>query len=329
MGVRINRGGGDFGEPAGGGPGLSAYALAVERGFVGTLDQWLATLEGEPGDDGDDGDPGSNGLGNVTGYVWNGAAYVSDPDTRVYIGPVDPRTAPGGRDVASDLWIEDGTESDPVFVYGVGLDDPDIFIDVYGVDAIGIDQEFNRSGQNALPAGWTWANQGPATFNELAGAAVIASPAAASINARVVKRAVPGLTTWACIAKHLFVGSQVTDAAHGLVLRESGTGKLLTLGYYVTGTAHSISVHTWAGPNGVLALQGSSLSPAPMGNPPYKRIVKEGTNLYSFYVSWDGRGWMPVLVGLNTTGVTYNEIGFFGHAVSGAFTDSLEWMRFR
>lgn len=31
---------------------LSAYALACKRGFVGTLDDWLASLKGEPGDRG-------------------------------------------------------------------------------------------------------------------------------------------------------------------------------------------------------------------------------------------------------------------------------------
>ncbi len=42
--------------------GLSAYDIAVQNGFVGTVDEWLASLKGESGADGKDGATGQAGL---------------------------------------------------------------------------------------------------------------------------------------------------------------------------------------------------------------------------------------------------------------------------
>jgi hypothetical protein len=61
--------------------GQSAYELALEQGFIGTLPEWLASLrvhgiqglkgdkgdkgdKGEKGEKGDKGEPGENGNGN-------------------------------------------------------------------------------------------------------------------------------------------------------------------------------------------------------------------------------------------------------------------------
>jgi hypothetical protein len=47
-----------------GAPGKSAYQIAVDDGFTGSEEQWLASLHGEPGEPGpkgDDGDPGPKG----------------------------------------------------------------------------------------------------------------------------------------------------------------------------------------------------------------------------------------------------------------------------
>ena len=43
-------------------PGKSAYEIAVEHGFVGSEEEWLASLKGEKGDKGDKGDRGEQGL---------------------------------------------------------------------------------------------------------------------------------------------------------------------------------------------------------------------------------------------------------------------------
>lgn len=53
----------------GGAIGKSAYELAVEAGFVGTLAQWLASLRGQKGDKGDKGDPGASGAQGPIGPI--------------------------------------------------------------------------------------------------------------------------------------------------------------------------------------------------------------------------------------------------------------------
>jgi len=56
-----------------GADGKSAYEIAVEEGFVGTVDQWLESLVGEPGPQGDpgaageDGAPGAQGVQGIQG----------------------------------------------------------------------------------------------------------------------------------------------------------------------------------------------------------------------------------------------------------------------
>jgi hypothetical protein len=52
-----------------GSDGLSAYQLAVNNGFVGTLQQWLLSLKGADGTIGQDGSPGTNGLDGADGYT--------------------------------------------------------------------------------------------------------------------------------------------------------------------------------------------------------------------------------------------------------------------
>lgn len=68
--------------------GDSAYAVAVSQGFVGTVDDWLATLVGPPGADGAD---GSNGADGADGS--NGADGPSAYDVAVANGFVGDEAA--------------------------------------------------------------------------------------------------------------------------------------------------------------------------------------------------------------------------------------------
>jgi hypothetical protein len=42
-------------------PGKSAYDIAVENGFIGTIEEWLLSLHGADGNNGNDGAPGTTG----------------------------------------------------------------------------------------------------------------------------------------------------------------------------------------------------------------------------------------------------------------------------
>lgn len=59
---------------ADGSNGLSAYELAVQQGFTGTLTEWLTSLQGEDGTDGTDGVNGTNGTTVVVGTTTTGDA---------------------------------------------------------------------------------------------------------------------------------------------------------------------------------------------------------------------------------------------------------------
>lgn len=50
-----------------GNDGKSAYDVAVENGFTGTVQEWLASLQGAPGQDGADGAPGRDGQDGADG----------------------------------------------------------------------------------------------------------------------------------------------------------------------------------------------------------------------------------------------------------------------
>lgn len=55
--------------------GLSAYAVAVKNGFIGSEQAWLASLQGEDGQDGADGDQGPQGPPGISGAPeWANAA---------------------------------------------------------------------------------------------------------------------------------------------------------------------------------------------------------------------------------------------------------------
>ena len=63
-----------------GDPGASAYEIALANGFEGTEEEWLLSLEGEPGKPGDKGERGAAGI-----YV--GDQEPTDADTLVWVDP--------------------------------------------------------------------------------------------------------------------------------------------------------------------------------------------------------------------------------------------------
>lgn len=56
--------------------GYSAYAIAVEHGFTGTVEEWLASLKGEQGDTGPAGPQGIQGTDDKTVDTVSGGAHT-------------------------------------------------------------------------------------------------------------------------------------------------------------------------------------------------------------------------------------------------------------
>lgn len=68
-----------------GGRGYSAYEIAVQQGFEGTEEEWLASLVGPEGSQGPKGDPGAQGPKGNTG----------DPGPKGNTGPQGPKGEKG------------------------------------------------------------------------------------------------------------------------------------------------------------------------------------------------------------------------------------------
>lgn len=80
--------------------GYSAYEIAVQEGFTGTEEEWLASLEGEDGENGQDGTNGEDGKG------WTYGEYHD------HSGKVEFYSADGLGFETSDLRGADGQDSD-------------------------------------------------------------------------------------------------------------------------------------------------------------------------------------------------------------------------
>lgn len=88
---------GDKGDTGGQGvPGKSAYEIAVENGFVGTRDQWLASLQGK------DGQPGPAGKSAYEVAVDNGFQGTRDQWLASLEGPPGPQGPEGPKGEPGD-----------------------------------------------------------------------------------------------------------------------------------------------------------------------------------------------------------------------------------
>ena len=69
--------------------GYSAYAIAVELGFVGTMEEWIASLKGEKGDKGDPGYTPQKNVDYFDGYSpVRGTDYWTEADKAAVIEDV-------------------------------------------------------------------------------------------------------------------------------------------------------------------------------------------------------------------------------------------------
>src|SRR5699024_4918319 len=71
--------------------GKSAYELAVEAGFEGTLDEWVASLRGSDGSNGIPGEPGKDGQSTFIHVAWADSPMgdgfsTSDSTNKEYMG---------------------------------------------------------------------------------------------------------------------------------------------------------------------------------------------------------------------------------------------------
>jgi hypothetical protein len=211
---------------------------------------------------------------------------------------------------------------------GTTVDDPDTFDAVYGAD-LGYDVEFDGSG-SSLPSGWSWLNQGAATFAERLGAGTLSFPAASGDNIRGLYRALPTESTWQAIAKlSVTTGTPASTATiAGMFLREAASSEL-TFAEVLFTTTPKYEVIRMNSPTSFNAastsVTGQALSTF------YMRVKRNSATSYDFSISADGIGWYTYASAHNPSAfMTADGLGFgasFNNNIVGAL--SCHWFRVR
>lgn len=157
------------------------------------------------------------------------------------------------------------------------------------------DYEFEATA-TSLPSGWSWVNQGAASYDESLGAGVITTVAdnlSAAPAWRGIARNLPAGSTWTIKTKMTLTAMQGTVGTFaGLGLRESGTGELSII--YLRAQPSHYGVSRYSSPSAfsadVAAQAGRVTSPASM----YFAIRKNSATSFDWMVSHDGIGWLTL-----------------------------------
>jgi hypothetical protein len=144
---------------------------------------------------------------------------------------------------------------------------------------------------------WTWVNQGSAAYSESGGTVYITCPTATGTNLRGRHKSMSGITsvTMGIIPELWGVAAAgIRLMAHGILLRESGTGELTffamaNFAFSVGGGSPTIVAYNFNSPtSGSAAIAERSIGVVPLYN--FLRVTDSGGNL-TFYHSLDKVNW--------------------------------------
>lgn len=174
------------------------------------------------------------------------------------------------------------------------------------------DYEFS-SNSTSLPSGWSWVNQGSATYNETLGIGALDLPGGGADESRHIVQNIPAAGSFTLIVKfyHISPGSGLFQSRH-IVLRDSATDKQMRFSLVIAASPELVVDYysnntTFSNRRGAaVVLQGDSIS----AGVPYVKIVKNSATSWDWYVSQDGVGWLPIHSAINvSTDLTPNQIG--------------------
>jgi hypothetical protein len=254
---------------------------------------------------------GGGSLDDLTDVATTG---VADGDVLTYdsgSGPWVPAAPSGGGGGGSSL---------------VTVDDPSL----WGTD-LGYDYEFDANNTSTLPTGWSWLNQGTATYLERFGGGAVSVTGAGSYNSRGLIRGVPAGSSWAATFKigYSFPGSGAASAEFGVMLRDSASSKLVQYSRFSSGYFGLELANSPASFNSNASLVQTAWEPQ---GALYMRIVKSSSTSYAFGVSPDGCAWTDTITGYDPSGfLTPTDIGFFLNSSITTQTGSVacHWLRVR
>lgn len=284
---------------------LTSGALAAVSGGVGST-QYLAIVL-DP--DGNDGAPEIVHVTALTGGA--GSATIAR-----------------GKEGTSARQHDAGTP----WVHAVTPYDVPKNVDIPWGGDLGYDYEFDGSG-SSLPSGWSWVNQGSATYLERFGAGTITSDIAGGSPWNIIVRSISG-SSWDAVAKLEAVVRSAANGYAGLIARDSSGTKFAALSCY-PGSAPSVFVEKWNSPTSfnanVASLQIPMSSSAGRAAATYLRLRKNNATSYDFMVSPNGLAWFTIVPAVDLSAfLSIDQIGFgIVDDTTYAGAISCEWLRVR
>lgn len=191
------------------------------------------------------------------------------------------------------------------------------------------DQEFDTT-SSSLPTGWSWVNQSTSTYNELNGRGALDLTLGAADEARAIVQDINTDGSWTLTVKlnSFSIGSTGTSPSRHVVLRDSATSKEMRFAIIVDGTAvvdYYTNATTFSARRGAAV----TLLPSQVFNAlQYIKITKNSASSWSWWVSTDGAGWMPMHAGINvSTDLTPDQFGVGGNMRARRTMVTVDWFR--
>lgn len=215
------------------------------------------------------------------------------------------------------------------------LDDIAAFNARFGSTVI-YDYEFDAT-STSLPSGWSWVNQGAATYREYEGCGLLTWPRGSGYNLRHIVRTPPAEAAWVMVVKLATFHTTGDFSGIGIILGQSSNNRCMWLPF-VDSARGVLTGFRFTGSN----LSGYNLTPA-YGHPfhqtngltMYLALRKNTPTSYDVSYSFDGETFQTVEAGSNLTTFLDGTIDRLG---IGTFTEwnsgqprfaHLDWVRIR
>ena len=167
---------------------------------------------------------------------------------------------------------------------------------------------------------FTWVNQGGASTDETKGGLILTVPAASGDNVRGLAIAVPS-SPYTFTAAIMSGVPAVNYAAGGIGLRESSSGKLVTIGH--TPRNNQVECYNWNSETSLASSYGGTTAASP--STIWLRIKDDGTNRI-IYQSGNGVFWTQVSSTTRTDFITPDQLFVWGNSNNGSSLDVKLWV---
>lgn len=188
------------------------------------------------------------------------------------------------------------------------------------------DQEFSAT-SSSLPSGWSWVNQGGASYDEQVGAgAVILPSSGGTASHRWIVQSISG-SSWTATGKFSFPTSGAQYIGFEFILRQSSNGHVVRLSVAEDGSLQVAHMDD----SSQAGLAAYVTIPISRNNEFYMRITKTSSTSWKFEYSAEGVAWLVVASAQDISGnATPDQIGFGGLNMAAATNGfACQWLRVR